>query len=160
MSEDRSYIEENTRERERMRAIVERVSEDELRMSVNPHWTVAAVLGHIAFWDARVLSLADKLERGEPFTTSDTEPEDVDWINDASRALIHAIPPSEVARLALEVAEETDARVATLPVDRLWPTDPDSPLYALRASHRGEHLDEVEAALREPSGPNGGAPTI
>lgn len=101
-----------------------------------------------------------KLERGEPFTTSDTEPEDVDWINEASRALIHAIPPHEAARLALEIAEETDARVATLPVDRLWPRDPDSPLYALRASHRGEHLDDVEAALRDPSGPKGGAPTI
>jgi len=148
MLDDRSYIEENTRERERMRAIVDRLSDDELRLSVNPHWTVAAVLGHIAFWDSRVLSLADKLERGEPFISSDTEPEDVDWINDASRALIHAILPREVARLSLEIAEETDARVATLPVDRLWPRDPDSPLYASRASHRGEHLDELEAALR------------
>jgi DinB family protein len=152
MAEDRSYIEENTRERERMRAIVDRSSDDDLRISVNPHWTVAAVLGHIAFWDARVLSLADKLERGEPFTSSDTEPEDVDWINDASRELIHAIQPREAAQLALEIAEETDARVATLPVDRLWPTDPDSPLYALRASHRGEHLDDVEAALRPRAG--------
>ncbi|MGH2642155.1 MAG: DinB family protein, partial [Actinomycetota bacterium] len=150
--DDRSYVEENTRERERMRAIVERVTDDELRMAVNPHWTVAGVLGHIAFWDARILSLADKLERGEPFTSSDTEPEDVDWINDASRSLIHAIPPQEAARLALEIAEETDARVATLPVDRLWPRDPDSPLYATRASHRGEHLDEVEAALRAGGG--------
>ena len=148
MADDRSYIEENTRERERMRSIVDRASDDDLRLSVNPHWTVAAVLGHIAFWDARVLSLADKLERGEPFTSSDTEPEDVDWINDASRELIHAIPVREAALLALEIAERTDARVATLPGDRLWPTDPDSPLYALRASHRGEHLDEVEAALR------------
>jgi hypothetical protein len=147
MAEDRSYIGQNTRERERMRAIVDRASDDDLRISVNPYWTVAAVLGHIAFWDARVLSLADKLERGEPFTSSDTEPEDVDWINDASRELIHAIPPREAAQLALEIAERTDARVANLPVDRLWPTDPDSPLYALRASHRGEHLDEVEAAL-------------
>jgi uncharacterized damage-inducible protein DinB len=147
MADDRSYVEENTRERERMRAIVERVSDHELRIPVNPHWTVAAVLGHIAFWDSRILSLADKLERGEPFISSDTEPEDVDWINDASRALIHAIPPREVARLALEIAEETDARVATLPADRLWPRDPDSPIYATRASHRGEHLDEVEAAL-------------
>jgi hypothetical protein len=56
-----------------------------------------------------------------------------------------------VARLALEIAGDTDARVATLPVDRLWPRDPESPLYALRASHRGEHLDEVEAALRDRS---------
>jgi hypothetical protein len=148
MSEDRAYIEENTLERERLRALVERLDEDELRLSVNPHWTVAAVFGHIAFWDGRVLALADKLERGEPFTSSDAEPEDVDWINDATRPLIHAIPPREAARLALQIAEETDARVATLPLDRLWPRDPDSPLYAVRAAHRGEHLDDVEAALR------------
>jgi hypothetical protein len=148
MSEDRSYIDENTRERERLRALVGRLEEDELRLPVNPHWTVAGVFGHIAFWDARVLALADKLERGDPFLPSDSEPEDVDWINDASRALIHAIPPLEAAQLTLRIAEETDARVATLPVDRLWPTDPESPLYAVRASHRGEHLDEVEAALR------------
>jgi hypothetical protein len=147
MAEDRSYIDENTRERERMRALVERLSEDELRLSVNPHWTVAAVLGHIAFWDGRVLALADKLERGEAFTSSDAEPEDVDWINDATRPLIHAITPRDLARLSLQIAEETDARVATLPLDRLWPRDPDSPLYAVRASHRGEHLDEIEAAL-------------
>src|SRR5687768_1675143 len=147
MTEDRSYIDQNNRERERLRALVERLSEDELRAPVNEHWTVSGVMGHIAFWDARVLSLADKLERGVPFTSSDSEPEDVDWINDASRALIHAIPPLDAARLALQIAEETDARVANLPVDRLWPQDPDSPLYALRASHRGEHLDEVEAAL-------------
>ena len=148
MSEDRSYVDQNTRERERLRALVERLGEDELRGSVNQHWTVAGVLGHIAFWDARVLSLADKLERGVPFSPDDSEPEDVDWINDASRPLIHAIPPLEAARLTLQIAEETDAHVATLPVDRLWPRDPDSPLYALRASHRGEHLDDVEASLR------------
>jgi hypothetical protein len=156
MSEDRSYVHENTRERERLRALVERLNEDELCAAVNEYWTVAGVFGHIAFWDARVLSLADKLERGVPFSSSDTEPEDVDWINDASRPLIHAIPPLEVARLALDIAEETDARVATLPIDRLWPQDPDSPLYALRASHRGEHLDDVEAALRARPAPKSG----
>jgi hypothetical protein len=148
MSDDRSYIDENTRERERLRALVERLNDDELRAPVNEHWTVAGVFGHIAFWDARMLALAQKLERGVPFSTSDAEPEDVDWINDASRPLIHAVPPPELARLSLQIAEDTDARMATLPLDRLWPRDPDSPLYAVRASHRGEHLDEVEAALR------------
>ncbi|HVH54560.1 MAG TPA: DinB family protein [Actinomycetota bacterium] len=148
MSEDRWYVDENSRERERLRALVERLDEDELRVPVNEYWTVAGVLGHIAFWDARALALADKLERGVPFASSDAEPEDVDWINDASRPLIHAIPPLEAARLALRIAEETDTRVASLPVDLLSPRDPDSPLNALRASHRGEHLDDVEAALR------------
>ncbi|HXF72127.1 MAG TPA: hypothetical protein VNO79_05915, partial [Actinomycetota bacterium] len=56
-----------------------------------------------------------RLERGEPFTPSDVEPEDVDWINDATRPLIHAIPPGEAARLAVAIAEETDAAVASLP---------------------------------------------
>jgi uncharacterized damage-inducible protein DinB len=149
MTKDRSYIAENDRARERLRVLVERLSEDELRLAVNEHWTVAGVLGHIAFWDTRILALADKLEAGVPFAPSDTEPEDVDWINDATRPLIHAIPPLEAARLALRIAEETDARVATLPPERLWPRDPDSPIYAVRASHRGEHLDEVDAALRD-----------
>ena len=148
MAEDRSYVHDNDRERERLRALVEGLSGDDLRAPVNEFWTVAGVLGHIAFWDARVLSLAEKLDRGIPFSPSDTEPEDVDWINDASRALIHAIEPVRAARLALQIAEATDARVAGLPVDRLWPKDPASPLYPVRASHRGEHLDEIEAALR------------
>jgi hypothetical protein len=146
--DERSYVEQNTRERERMRALIDGLDEDALGAPVNEYWTVAGVLGHIAFWDARILALAGKLERGEPFIESDTEPEDVDWINDASRALIHAVPPAELARLALSTAEETDERVATLPPDRLFPMDPDSPIYAVRAAHRQEHLDEVEASLR------------
>lgn len=149
MSDDRPYIEANDRERARMRAIVERSDEATLLLPVNPHWTVAGVLGHIAFWDARVLALAGKLERGEPFVGSDEDPEDVDWINDASRPLIHAIPPVEAARVALEIAATTDAKVANLPPHQLHPMNPDSPMYAFRSEHRGEHLDDVERALED-----------
>jgi hypothetical protein len=147
MSRDRPYVEQNTRERERLRALVAGLSDQELRSPVNEHWTVAGVLGHIAFWDARVLALADKLERGVPFSPSDAEPEDVDWINDAARPLIHAIAPRESAQLALRLAEETDRRVASLAPDRMWPNDANSPLNPVRAGHRAEHLDEIEAAL-------------
>ena len=73
MSLERSYDEQNARERERMRGLVERLSDEELRRPVNEYWTVAGVLGHIAFWDGRVLALADKLERGVPFSPSDSE---------------------------------------------------------------------------------------
>jgi hypothetical protein len=150
--DDRGYVDENTRERERLRRLVEGLDEVTLRSPVNEYWTVAGVLGHIAFWDARVLALADKIERGVPFSPSDDEPEDVDWVNDASRPLIHAIPPLEAARLALEIAEATDTRVAELPVERMYPHDLESPLNAVRASHRGEHLDDVEGALRSRTG--------
>ena len=147
MSTERSFIEQNDRERERMRALVERLTDDQLVSPVNEYWTVAGVLGHIGLWDARVLALADKLEAKGQFTPDDDEPEDVDWINDASRPLIHAIPPREAANLALRLAEEADRRVTSLPTERMYPQDPSSPLNAVRADHRGEHLDEVEAAL-------------
>ena len=147
MAEDRSYIDANTRERERLRALVAELDDDALTTPVNEFWTVAGVLGHIAFWDIRVLVLADKIDRGEPWVPGDAEPEG-DWLNDSTRPLIHAIAPREAAVLAVRIAEETDARVAKLPLDRIYPRDPQSPVYAVRADHRGEHLDEIEAALK------------
>lgn len=152
---DRSYVEQNTRERERLRTLIARLGDGELRGPVNEYWTVAGVLGHIAFWDARALVLAEKLERGVPFSPSDAEPEDVDWINDATRPLIHAIAPREVAELALRLAEETDRRVASIALAALWPNDPGSPLNPLRASHRAEHLDQIDAALGVRGAPSG-----
>jgi hypothetical protein len=146
--DERAYVVENKRELERMRTPADGLSEQNLQLPVNEFWTVAAVFGHIAFWDARILALADKVDRGEPFTESDTEPEDVDWINDATRPLIHAVPPAELIRLSLRIAQETDDRVAALPPERMWPQDPNSPIYCVRADHRGEHLDDVESALR------------
>jgi hypothetical protein len=147
MADDRSYIDANTRERERLRALVEQLDDDSLVAPVNEYWTVAGVLGHIAYWDIRVLVLAEKIDRGEPWVRGDAEPNG-DWLNDSIRPLIHAIAPREAAALALRIAEQTDARVASLPLDRLWPRDPDSPINPVRADHRREHLDEVEAALR------------
>src|SRR5215469_3901238 len=123
MSEDRAYIEENGRELERLRALVARVGDADLSRPVNAHWTVAGVLGHLAFWDQRVLVLADRLERGVPFTPSDDEPEDVDWINDSTRPLVHAVEPRAMAELALRIAEEVNERVVSLPADRIWPAD-------------------------------------
>ncbi len=147
MSDDPSYVQRNTDERERLRALVARLTDDELGTQVTDRWTVADMLGHIAFWDARALALAGKLQAGVPFSPSDAEPEDVSWINDAARAFIHALPPRQVAELAVRLAEETDRSVASLAPERLWPEDPECPLNPLRASHRGEHLDHIEAAL-------------
>lgn len=146
-ADDRAYIEANTRERERLRALVEQLDDDALAAPVNEYWSVAGVLGHIAYWDLRVLVLAEKIDRGEPWVPGDAEPEG-DWLNDSIRPLIHAIAPREAARLALRSAEQTDALVARLPLDRLWPRDPKSPISPARGEHRGEHLDEIEAALR------------
>jgi hypothetical protein len=152
MADDRSYIDANTRERERLRSLVENLDDDALSARVNEYRTDAGVFGHIAYWDIRVLVLAEKIDRGEPWAPGDAEPEG-DWLNDTTRPLIHAIAPREAAQLALRIAEQTDALVAELPLDRMSPRDPDSPIYTARGEHRGEHLDEIEAALRTPRYP-------
>jgi hypothetical protein len=141
-----SYKADNARELARLRALVSRLSDQELGSMVNDHWTVAGVLGHVAFWDGRALFFAGKLKR-DGTLSSDTEPEDVDWINDSTRPLIHAIPPGEAARVALRIAEETDELIASLSPELVAKLDENSPLNPVRASHRGEHLDEIEAAL-------------
>lgn len=151
MARDRSYIQENDRERQRLRALVIGLADEELRRKVNDFWTVAGVLGHLAFWDARAYALMKKAQRGEAFTDSDQEPPDPTWINDSTRALIHAIPPRAVAELALQQAEDTDALAAGLDDEtlaRTWPNNANSPVSVARSGHRAEHLDEIAEALR------------
>lgn len=148
MTADRSYIAENARELERMTALVARLGDEQLRRPVNPEWTIAATLLHLAYWDERALWLAAKIERGEPFMPEEAEPDPPTWVNDVSRPFLHAVAPREAARLALRTAEECDRAVASLPAEKVWPNDRRSLLNALRAGHRREHLDEIEAALR------------
>lgn len=147
MSVDRSYVERNAHELERMRSLIARLSDEDLRRPANPEWTVAATLLHMAYWDTRSLWLAGKIRRGVPFTRSEVEPDPPDWVNDIVRPFLHAIPPRAAAELALRTAEECDRTVASLPADTVWPNDRTSLLNAFRCEHRGEHLDKIEAAL-------------
>lgn len=144
---ERSYVADNARELERMRALVSKLSDEDLGSMVNEHWTVAGVLGHVAFWDGCALFLAGTLQREGALTPSDSEPDSVDWINDSTRPLIHAIPTRQAAEVALRIAEETDQLVASLSSELVAKVDDNSPLNLVRAEHRGEHLDEIEAAL-------------
>src|SRR5437588_485506 len=150
MATDGSFIEQNDRERERMRLLIERARDADLSRPVNDFWTVAGVLGHIAFWDARALFLAGKLERGQAFSESDAEPEDVSWINDSTRPLILAIPPRDAAKLAFGIAEQTDEKVAALPAS--WEEQGDM----IRERSDGRDVRVVEPVAHElPHRPTG-----
>jgi hypothetical protein len=142
------YVAENDRSRERMRALIAALTDDDLARPVNDEWTAAASLGHVAFWDARVTFLLRKLRSGAAFTDDDVEPDDVSWINDSARPLLHAIDPRRAAEVALEIAEETDALVADTPAEQMYPADPNGLINAFRSQHRDEHVEEIEAAVR------------
>ena len=142
-----SYVEENARELARLRELVAGLSDSDLAHPATDEWSVADMLGHVAFWDARASMLAEKLGRGTPFSEGDHEPEDVESMNAAVAVLIRQLPARQVAALAVQLAESTDALLAALPAEKMWPEDQSSPLNAFRAHHRGEHLDQIEAAL-------------
>lgn len=145
---DRSHVARNDAERERLRRLVARLDDAALQRPLPDGWTVAAVLGHLAFWDQRILVLLERWRQEGPDSVPAVYDAHVDWINDAAKPLLLALPPRTAARLALETAEAVDRAVAALP-DEIVAANagPGRRLNLLRAEHRAEHLDEIERRL-------------
>ena len=145
---DRSYVAENDAERERLRALVRRLSDGDLARPMDAGWTVASVLAHVALWDQRVVVLLDDWERRDPSWTPPLEDaRDVDWVNDAAKPLCLALPPRVAAELAVSIAETVDERVAAVSDPLIEANARAGVLNWRRAQHRREHLDEIERAL-------------
>ena len=148
MTMDRSHDLETDAERERLRRLVARLSDDELARLMPGGWTVAAVLAHAAYWDARAIYWMDTWgPDGEPSTYED---ENTHAVNDAAKPLCLALRPRDAADLALRVAEEADGRIRALSDAMLTKIAAvgGPPFNLSRAIHRREHLDEIEEALR------------
>ncbi len=144
MTLDRSFIEQNRASTERMRLLVARLSEEEMLHPVGEHWTVAITLAHLAWWDRRVIFALEMTERdGKLFA-----PEVDIFVNDLSLPLWAAIPPHQAARLGIETAEDLDRRLEGFPPKLLEEIHAHNKRWVLRALHRNEHLDDVDAALK------------
>jgi hypothetical protein len=141
---DRSFVEQNRASTRRMREIAARLTDAEMQHPVGEHWTVSIMLAHLAFWDRRVLYVLDKTEKeGKLFV-----PEIDIFVNDLSLPLWAAIPPREAARIGIQTAEELDRRLENYPPALLDEIYIYNKRWVVRALHRGEHLDEADAALR------------
>jgi len=144
MTMDRSFIVRNQASTERIRNMAARLSDDEMQHPVGEHWTVAIVMAHLAFWDRRVMYVLDMTERdGKLFI-----PEIDIFVNDLSLPLWAAIPPRLAANIAIETAETLDKRLETYSPALLEEIYTYNKRWVERSLHRGEHLDEAEAALK------------
>ena len=150
MTADRSFVTQNATERARLAALVARLSDADLARPMEAGWTVAAVLAHVAFWDQRALVLLERWRTsGLAAVPRAIDEADVDWINDAGKALFLAMPPRRAAETALAIAEAIDRRIEALPEEFVARNAAaGAPVSLLRAEHRRQHLDEIEAALR------------
>ncbi len=138
------FVAANRHERERLHALVARLTEEELMRPMGDHWTVAVALAHLAFWDERSLYLLRKWQR-EGVVSS---PIDIDVTNDCLLATWRAIPPRAAANLAVVAAEAVDRELeAASPelIDAIAKRGEDFRLF--RSIHRKLHLDQIEAVI-------------
>lgn len=131
-----------------MRALIERLSDKELSRPMPAGWTVASVLAHVGFWDARAIYWLDKWARGVP--PSAYEPENTEAVNESAKPLCLALRPRDAAQLALRLADEADGKVKALSEAMLAKIRATGgpPFNLSRAIHRREHLDDIEQELR------------
>jgi len=142
---DQAYIELNRASRERIHALAERLSDEELQTKVGEHWTVGVVFAHLAFWERRVMYVLDITEKnGKLFI-----PEIDIFVNDLSLPLWAVVPPREAARIALEECEILDKRLEAYSPALLEEIYNYNKRWVVRALHRNEHLDEADAALKK-----------
>lgn len=144
MSLDKSYIEQNRASTERIRALVARLSDKEMLHRVGEYWTVAITLAHLAFWDRRVLYVLDMTEREGKLFAAEMDI----FVNDLSLPLWAEIPPRAASRLAIETSETLDKRLEGYSPALLEEIHNYNKRWVVRALHRNEHLDEVDAALK------------
>ena len=141
---DRPFVVENTRERERVRRLVDRISDKELSLPLWEGWTIAAALAHLAFWDQRALVLMKKWKISGVVSS----PIDDDVTNDSILPLCLAIPPRVAARLAVTATEAIDLELEKVHEDLIsdiWQLGERFRLY--RSDHRKLHLDQIESLL-------------
>jgi uncharacterized damage-inducible protein DinB len=134
--------------RDRLRSLIERLSDAELAKPMPDGWTVAAVLAHMAFWDRRATVLVDRWTRErrgpEPYELND----DVGQINDGAKPQWLALQPRAAAQEVLAAAEAADRAMAAASPDLIEQMYAASTVNPSRADHRTEHLDQIEDALR------------
>ncbi len=138
-----AYAIENDAERERLRGLVARLGDADLGRPIGHGWTVSAALAHLAFWDRRNLATLEQWER----SGVQVIPVDPDPINASRLPEWLAMPPREAAAEALAAAEVVDGKVERLSTRLAEEILARRPRTIIRATHRREHLDEIERAL-------------
>jgi len=143
------YAEQNTQSRQRLEALVRRLSDEDLARSTDYGWTVAALLAHLAFWDQRVLVILRRWQ-AEGF---DLSPIDSVAVNDSLRVICHALEPRTAIELCLSSAQAVDAELETLTSELVKRMEDhaaatETQFRMNRSLHRDGHLNDIESLLK------------
>jgi hypothetical protein len=142
---DRPFVEENAQERERLRSLSGRLTDDQLSLTMENGWTIAAALAHLAFWDQRSLVLMRKWKTDGVAPS----PIDMDVTNDSLLPLWLALEPKAAANLAVSSAEAIDREIEESSAEFISAIEKLGERFRLyRSDHRKQHLDQIEELLK------------
>ena len=144
MTTNHPYSSENAAARAQLKAFIAGLTEADLSHAMDAGWTVAAVLGHLAFWDQRALTLLEKWQKNG----IGPSPIDTDVVNEATRPLCLAIPARAAAEIALSSATAIDQAVDELSPEMIAEIETNGKTVLLnRGKHRHTHIAEIAQAL-------------
>ena len=133
---------------DRLRALGERLSDEELARTIDAPWTAAGLFAHIAFWDRFVLERWKlTAEQGERTPVS-VDGAFMERINDASLDQWMAIPPRLAVEQCLAAAADVDAYTNGLGDGVRAALDAEGRHRLMdRSIHRDDHLETLESAF-------------
>ena len=144
------YSQQNAESRQRLTALVRRLTDTDLALSTDYGWTISALLAHLAFWDHRMSVILDR------WLTEGFDPSEIDSraVNDALKVLCHALEPRIAADLALVAAEKIDAELEAISPELVKQIEDHAQATRTqfrmnRALHRTSHVDDIEALLQK-----------
>jgi hypothetical protein len=140
----RSIVESNAAERQRLSELVAQLRDEDFGRVLEPGWTVAAALVHVAFWDRRISVLIDRWMKDGPSTSE----VDLDATNDALLPQWRLIPPRAAVQELLAAMEEMDRKVEALPADLVAEIVGRKLGNIDRGGHRRAHREQIERSVR------------
>ena len=136
--------EEHAESRQRLQALVDRLTDEQLTRPLGDGWTAAALLAHIAFWERAAVLVYRQQQLGNaayPIL-------DEDVTNNALLPEWLALPPRVAVQLVLDAVAAVDRIVDEQGDDLISPhEDEDQFVGMARAGHRIYHIREIERAF-------------
>jgi Mycothiol maleylpyruvate isomerase N-terminal domain len=141
---ERKFVFENAQQLERLRKVVQSLTDEELSLPLSAGWTIAVSLAHLAFWDQWALVLLRQWKKNGVAVTW----LDANNMNDALLPLCLAIPPRAAANLAIASAKAIDRELEEAPPELVTAIEGlKHPARLYRSIHRKLHLDEIDTVL-------------
>lgn len=138
----------NADSRRRLTELLSGLDADSLRRPMGQHWTIAAGLLHLSFWDRFTLERWAGARREGLVVPRPIDDFVEDLINDTLTPLLLAGSAERVAQEVLDAARSVDEYISRLPESTLEAVfRAGRPRLIDRSIHRQEHVDEIESLL-------------